>query len=99
MDNQLRLYFTTALFKSEANPLVPSTRRPSFSFLVRSGTGQFALFDLGVPGNWLDLVDDPDGYQKEFKTVVAVELVDLLKSEGVDPAKVETVIISRELSF
>ncbi|KAM0747831.1 Metallo-hydrolase/oxidoreductase [Meredithblackwellia eburnea MCA 4105] len=77
------------------------TRRPSLSFLITRSNGERAIFDLGVPLNWLSLLPESSrkAYEDEFQVEISRSLDELLLRgpEGpVDPASVGTLIISHK---
>lgn len=67
---------------------------PTWSFLVESGTGRKALFDLGVPPNWKDFSPAVTGRLLKSGWEIKGEkhVVDILKQNNIKPESINSVI-------
>ncbi|KIV77975.1 hypothetical protein PV11_09747 [Exophiala sideris] len=75
-------------------PVMPEI--PTWSFLVESGTGRKALFDLGVPPNWRDFSPAVTDRLFESKWEISSEkhVADILRDEGVDLSSIKSIVWS-----
>lgn len=67
---------------------------PTWSFLIESPTGKRALFDLGVPPNFLDLspVNQSQLRNPAWEIHSEKHVADILKESQIDPASINSII-------
>lgn len=73
-------------------PYMPDV--PTWSFLVESPTGKKALFDLGVPPNYLEYAPAITDTMKtrDWELHSEKHVADILKEHGIEPASINHII-------
>ncbi|KAK5054474.1 hypothetical protein LTR84_001365 [Exophiala bonariae] len=69
---------------------------PTWSFLIESPTGKKALFDLGVPPNFLDLspVNQEQLRNPAWEIRAEKHVADILRENQIEPASIDSIIWS-----
>lgn len=67
---------------------------PTWSFLIESPTGKKALFDLGVPPNFLDFSPFNQEQLRNPAWEIRSEkhVADILKESLIDPASIDSIV-------
>lgn len=69
---------------------------PAWSFLVESSTGRKALFDLGVPPNFMDFAPWVTDFitQEDWSWEISStkHVAQILRDEGIDPAVITDIV-------
>lgn len=67
---------------------------PTWAFLIESPTGKKALFDLGVPPNFLDLspVNQSQLRNPAWEIRSEKHVADILRESQIDPASINSIV-------
>lgn len=77
----------------EGMPHMPEV--PTWSFLVENATGKKALFDLGVPPNYLDYapaITDTMKTSRDWEVHSEKHVADILKEHEIEPSSIDSII-------
>ncbi|KAI5476758.1 beta-lactamase [Pseudohyphozyma bogoriensis] len=74
-----------------------SSRRPTFTFLIKHPSGKLALWDLGFNKEWLSYIkpEKRNSYD-DFEVDINDNLETMVKKGGVDPADISLVVLSHQ---